>query len=241
MNTIRETFSDIADIYDRMNRALSLGLDRRWRRAAAKAAANASRRAPDRILDLACGTGDMSLELARAFPEASVTGVDFTPAMLDIARRKCAGESRISFLEGDASCLPFGNPGAAPGGAPFDAVFCAWGFRNFPDRAKALRECARVLAPGGTLVVLEFFRPERRLAGALTSLWLRTLPRLLAPSKRSAYAYLDSSMRNMVSVDGFSALAAEAGFSPASSRFLFPACTCLAFTLESRADNRRDA
>ena len=222
MNSVKEVFSGIAGVYDRMNHALSLGLDRRWRRIAAKCAASV----PSSILDVACGTGDMSLELARAFPDARIVGVDFTPEMLEIARRKCEGESRVEFREGDAMALPFET---GDGGAKFDFATCAWGFRNFPDKAKALSECARVLADGGTLVVLEFFRPGSRILGALTALWLRLLAPLLAPGKSGAYAYLRESMRATVSEGEFVALAEKAGFAPTSRRFLFPACTCLAF------------
>jgi len=224
MSKVRDTFSGIADVYDRMNHALSLGLDLRWRRLAVRSVGAS----PSRILDIACGTGDMSIELARAFPQARITGVDLTPAMLEIARRKCAGEARVSFVEGDAMALPFGA-GDNGGSAHFDCATCAWGFRNFPDKAKALSECARVLAPGGTLVVLEFFRPERRILGALTSLWLRMLAPVLAPGRGDAYAYLRESMRETVSVDEFVALAEKAGFALKSRRFLFPACTCLVF------------
>ena len=224
MSSVKEVFSGIAGVYDRMNHALSLGLDRRWRRIAVRSAETA----PSKILDLACGTGDMSFELVRAFPEAHVTGVDFTPAMLEIARSKCAGEGRIEFLEGDAMALPFKTDG---GSGSFDFATCAWGFRNFPDKAKALSECARVLAPGGKLAVLEFFRPESRILGALTSLWLRMLAPVLAPGKGAAYAYLRESMQATVSVGEFVSLAEKAGFALKSRRFLFPACTCLVFEL----------
>lgn len=232
MSSVKEVFSGIAGVYDRMNHALSLGLDRRWRRIAARSAPTP----PSKVLDIACGTGDMSLELVRAFPGAHVTGVDFTPEMLEIARRKCAGEGRIGFLEGDATALPFemGN-----GSAPFDFATCAWGFRNFPDKAKALSECARVLVGGGTLAVLEFFRPESRVLGALTSLWLRMLAPVLAPGKSGAYAYLRESMRETVSVSEFVALAEKAGFALKSRRFLFPACTCIVFVNNSNSSKGR--
>ena len=222
MNSVRDTFSGIADVYDRMNHALSLGLDRRWRRIAARSTGGA----PSEILGLACGTGDMSLELARRFPGAHLTGVDLTPEMLASARRKCAAEMRMSFVEGDAAELPFGRGGDT---RRFDLAACAWGFRNFPDKAKALLECARVLAPGGRLVVLEFFRPRNRILGALTALWLRALAPVLAPGRRAAYVYLRESIGGTLSEGEFAALADKAGFAVESRRFLFPACTCLVF------------
>ena len=232
MSSVKEVFSGIAGVYDRMNHSLSLGLDRRWRRIAARSAATS----PSNVLDVACGTGDMSLELVRAFPQAHVKGVDFTPEMLEVARRKCAGEGRVEFVEGDAMALPFKT---GEGGAPFDFAACAWGFRNFPDKAKALSECARVLAQGGTLAVLEFFRPESRVLGAPTSLWLRMLAPVLAPGKGAAYAYLRESMQATVSAGEFVSLAAEAGFSLKSRRFLFPACTCLVFENNSHSSKGR--
>ena len=98
---IRRLFTDIAAIYDRMNHVLSLGLDRRWRRLAAADVKGT----PARMLDLACGTGDFSFALARRFPEAAITGVDLTPAMLEIARAKNRSP-HIRFMEGDALALP---------------------------------------------------------------------------------------------------------------------------------------
>lgn len=232
MSSVKEVFSGIAGVYDRMNHALSLGLDRRWRIIAARSAETA----PAKVLDIACGTGDMSLELAHAFPGARVTGVDFTPEMLEIARRKCAEEGRIEFVEGDAMALPFK---ADAGSKLFDFATCAWGFRNFPDKEKALSECARVLTAGGALVVLEFFRPESRVLGALTSLWLRMLAPVLAPGKGFAYAYLRESMRKTVSASEFIALAEKAGFVLKSRRFLFPACTHLVFENNSHSSKAR--
>ena len=226
MSKVRDTFTGIADVYDRMNHVLSLGLDIHWRRTAIRMA----EASPSSVLDVACGTGDMSLELARSFPCAEITGVDFTPAMLDVARGKCSGEARIRLLEGDAMALPFGR-GAE--GRSFDLVTCAWGFRKFPDKRKALSECARVLAPGGRLVVLEFFRPEHMFLGWLTALWLRILSPLFAPGRRGAYAYLRESMRSTVAEGEFAAMAGACSLAARRRRFLFPACTCLVF--EKRA------
>ena len=102
---IRRLFTDIAAIYDRMNHVLSLGLDRRWRRVAAADVKGT----PTRILDLACGTGDFAFALARRFPKAEITGVDLTPAMLEIARAKNTFP-RIRFVEGDALALSVAGP-----------------------------------------------------------------------------------------------------------------------------------
>ena len=222
MDGIKETFGEIAGIYDRMNHALSLGLDRRWRR---KAVSSAGVSSPVRILDLACGTGDMTLELARRFKGVPVEGVDITCQMLEIAKRKCSNEPFIAFTPGSASNLPFqcGEAGL------FSLVTCAWGFRNFPCKLQALRESARVLQKEGKLVVLEFFRPGNALLGFLTDLWLRTASFLLAPRKRAAYAYLRNSIKIALDWKSFVAMAEDAGFELESRRFFFPACTLLVF------------
>ncbi|MBR4653057.1 MAG: ubiquinone/menaquinone biosynthesis methyltransferase [Kiritimatiellae bacterium] len=214
----RRLFTDIAAIYDRMNHLLSLGLDLRWRRLAVEGIGGG----PLRVLDLACGTGDSTLALARRFPSAEIVGVDITPAMLDMARRKCAAPN-MRFMEGDAQ----GLPAAAAG--PFDACMCAFGFRNFPDRRKALREVGRVLAPGGELVVLEFFRPANAALGWFTAWWLRLVAGLLVRRQSAAYRYLRESMANMLTEDAFIALAAEECFHLETRRFFAPCCTCLRF------------
>ena len=216
---IRRMFTDIAAIYDRMNHVLSLGLDRRWRKLAAAEVEGQ----PENILDLACGTGDMASALARRFPEAEILGVDLTPAMLDIARTKCGGR-RIRFAEGDAL-----NLSAAVSGLSFGLCACAFGFRNFPDRQKALREVRRVLDPGGELLVLEFFKPASAVLGLFTSAWLRILSAAFAPGRTSAYRYLRESMQGMATKDEFVALAKEEGFVLSRRRFFLPCCTCLHF------------
>lgn len=212
----RGIFTEIADVYDRMNHLLSLGLDRRWRRLAAESAKGS----PARVLDLACGTGDFAFELARRFPGAEVVGVDITPAMLDIARGKDSS-GRVRFEEGDASDLSALSPGS------FGLCSCAFGFRNFPDRRRALGEARRVLEPGGELLVLEFFRPESAVLGFLTSAWLRLLAAVLVPCRRAAYRYLRESMGRMDTADGFAAQAREQGFRLEGRRFFLPCCTCL--------------
>ena len=226
---IRRLFTDIAAIYDRMNHVLSLGLDRRWRRLAAAELENS----PSMILDLACGTGDFAFELARRFPGAGILGVDLTPAMLDIARSKNRS-AQIVFVEGDAmdlSSVPdaasTGSFGVAGGRGMFDLCSCAFGFRNFPDRRKALEEVGRVLKPGGELLVLEFFRPRNTLLGLFTSIWVRMLSAMFAGRRTSAYRYLRESMNGMATVEEFVSMAEAEGFRLQSRRFFMPCCTCL--------------
>ena len=220
---IRRLFTDIASIYDRMNHVLSLGFDRRWRKLAV---AEVEGR-PERVLDLACGTGDMAFALARRFPDAEILGVDLTPAMLDIARAK-SKLPKIRFVEGDAL-----NLSSLVSGATFALCTCAFGFRNFPDRPKALREVWNVLTPKGELLVLEFFKPRNFLLGLFTSIWLRILAAAFAPGRTSSYRYLRESMQGMVSEDAFVALAKEEGFKLLRRRFFLPCCTCLHFIQDS--------
>lgn len=214
---IKRLFTGIAGVYDRMNRILSLGRDRRWRRQAVATV----RGQPVRILDLACGTGDFAFALAERFPEAEIVGVDLTPAMLEIARAKNRSP-RISFREGNAQALDSDL-------SPVGLVACAFGFRNFPDRAAALREARRVLAEKGELLVLEFFRPRSKALGFLTACWVRMLAGFFSGRHGSAYRYLTESMRTTVTEGEFVALAAANGFVLAERRFFFPCCSCLRF------------
>ncbi|MCH1927200.1 ubiquinone/menaquinone biosynthesis methyltransferase, partial [Shewanella sp. C31] len=173
---------------DLLNRLLSFGADLRWRREAVRLALE---KAPRRILDLATGTGDLALLLKAKAPEAEVVGADFAPPMLEIARKK-AGERglEVRFLEADALALPF------PEGA-FDAVTIAFGFRNFADYEKALRELYRVIAPGGRLVLLEFPPPPQGAFGLVYRVYFgRVLPFLggLISGNFGAYRYLPESV-----------------------------------------------
>ena len=211
-------------MYDRRNRVQSFGLDVIWRR---RALARLARVAPSprQILDLATGTADFALAAARRFPDARVTGVDLTPAMLDVGRCKAAAAglaARVALEEGDACALACAD-------GSVDAVTCAFGFRNFPDRAAALREAARVLAPGGHLLVLELFRPRFRLLAAATAAWMACVARLFARGAREDYAYLRASVETTCSAAAFERLAVDAGFAAVQRIFYLPACSCLLF------------
>ena len=223
---MKTLFSSIAARYDRMNRVMSLALDRRWRRAALAAATLPPSGA---VLDLACGTGDFTGEILRCCPGTEVVGVDLTPEMLDIARRKLAGAGNVRFQTGDAQDLH-----DIPSGS-FGLVVCAFGFRNFPDKAKALAECRRVLTPGGELLVLELFRPTSRPLGFLVNAWLAAVTSVFARGAREEYAYLRRSISGTVDADGFVALAREAGFTPLRRRFFLPSATCLVLKPDSSA------
>ena len=224
---IRRLFTDIAGVYDRMNRLLSLGSDLRWRRQAAALVHGT----PSAILDLACGTGDFAFALARRFPGAQILGVDLTPAMLDLARAKNTSPN-ITFRLGDAQNLSSLAPSFEHSNIQTfkpSLITCAFGFRNFPDKAAALAEAKRVLAPDGELLVLEFFRPQNRLLGGLTRLWLRAMSFLFARRNAAAYAYLRESIDKTLSAEGFIALAERQGFVLETRRLFFPACSCLLF------------
>ena len=240
---IRRLFTDIAGVYDRMNRLLSLGSDLRWRRQAAALVHGT----PSTILDLACGTGDFAFALARRFPGAQILGVDLTPAMLDLARAKNTSPN-ITFRLGDAQNLSSLAPSFKHSNIQTfkhsniqtfkhsniqtfkpSLITCAFGFRNFPDKAAALAEAKRVLAPDGELLVLEFFRPQNRLLGGLTRLWLRAMSFLFARRNAAAYTYLRESIDKTLSAEGFIALAERQGFVLETRHLFFPACSCLLF------------
>ena len=221
---MRGMFTRIAGMYDRLNRAQSLGLDVLWRKRALACLARVTP-SPCRILDLATGTADFALAAARRFPSAHVTGVDLTPAMLEVGRRKVGAAGladRIALEEGNACAL------SSPDGV-FDAAVCAFGFRNFPDRATALCEVARVLAPGGLLLVLELFRPRFRVLAAATAIWMAGVARVFAGDAREDYAYLRASIGETCTAAEFGKCASDAGLVAVRRKFFFPACSCLLF------------
>ena len=198
-------FGRIAPRYDLMNRLMTAGLDRRWRRLAA---AEAPLGPGDRALDVCCGTGDLAFALADRWPAGGVTGLDFTEEMLEIARRK--GEARTtppSFVQGDLLSLPFADDA-------FAAVTVGWGVRNVSDLPRALSEMARVTRPGGRVVCLESTRPPDGLGRRFHALWFeRLVPALgrLVAGEDSAYSYLPASVRDFPDADGLAALMAAAG------------------------------
>jgi demethylmenaquinone methyltransferase/2-methoxy-6-polyprenyl-1,4-benzoquinol methylase len=205
-DAVRTMFDRIAPIYDAMNRVMTAGLDLRWRRLAASAAV----RPGDRVLDAACGTGDLAVAGLRA-GAASVTGVDFSPRMLERARRKAP---TITWVEGDLLALPFAD-------ASFDAATIGFGIRNVSDLELGLRELRRVLRPGGRLAILEITRPRGRLR-PFFSLWFdRIVPAVgrLLPGG-SAYAYLPASVRRFPAAEELASLIAGAGFADVRFRLL---------------------
>jgi demethylmenaquinone methyltransferase / 2-methoxy-6-polyprenyl-1,4-benzoquinol methylase len=174
-------FDRIARVYDRMNSVMTAGMHHRWR----ERAADLARVGPgSRALDVGTGTGDLAIELARR--GAAVTGLDFAPAMLEVARRKAP---EIVFERGDALALPHGD-------GEFDAVTVGFGARNFSDLDRGLREMTRVTRAGGRVVVLEITTPERAPLSWFFRLWFdRAVPALGRLADPDAYSYLPSSVR----------------------------------------------
>ena len=213
---VERMFSAIAPRYDFLNRLLSAGRDRVWRREAIRA----TRLPTDgRLLDVCTGTADMVLETARQFPTATIAGVDFSGPMIDRGRQKVAGArlaGRVVLSVATAETLPF------PDGA-FDAATIAFGLRNVPDRRLALAEMRRVLKPGARAVVLEFTTPPGRLFRRLY-LWYfhRVLPVIggLISGHRSAYAYLPASVGEFPPPKELAVWMEHAGFRDVSYRLL---------------------
>lgn len=201
-------FDRIAHRYDVLNRVLSMGIDIGWRRRAVKAL---SLGAAPRVLDVATGTADLALDLARRHRDATVEGIDPSEGMLAVGRAKveAAGlDDRVHLWRGDALSLPF-RDGA------FDGATIAFGIRNIPDRVRALSEMARVLKDDARLVVLELGEPRRGILGPAARFWIHSVvPRLGALFvRRDAYVYLQDSIARFPDPDAFVAILGEAGLS----------------------------
>ena len=194
---VRRMFDRIAPVYDAMNRLMTAGLDRRWRRQTAAAVV----RPADRVLDVCCGTGDLALAAAEA--GGRVTGIDFSAPMLERARRK---SSDVDWVEGDALALPFADDS-------FDAVTIGFGLRNLPDVERGLAELGRVLRPEGRLAILEITRP-RGLLVPFYRFWFDGVIPLAGKvlPGGSAYSYLPASVRRFPGPEGLAKLLDEAGF-----------------------------
>ena len=202
---VRAMFDRIAPVYDAMNRVFTIGLDGRWRRLAAASAV----RPGDRVLDAACGTGDLALAARQAGGE--VTGLDFSERMLEHARRK---SDAIEWVRGDVLALPFED-------AAFDAATIGFGIRNVNDLDAGLRELARVVRPGGRLAVLEITRP-RGVLRPFFRLWFDVLIPLAGKALPGgvAYSYLPASVRRFPGPDDLAEALRRAGFADVSYRLL---------------------
>ncbi len=214
---IRDNFDAIARRYDLTNRVISCGVDLHWRRVAVRQLAGLP---PDAVvLDLACGTCDMALEVLRQRRAARVVGADLSRAMLGLAKDKLAGRSgagrgagapgaRVDLVNAPAEALPFRD-------AAFDAVTIAFGIRNVPDFRAGLEEMLRVLRPGGRACILEFSTPPSRLVWRLYNYYFfNVLPRIggLITGREAAYRYLTDSVSQFPGADEFKTAMEEAGF-----------------------------
>ena len=200
---VRRLFATIADRYDLITRVLSFGQDRKWKARLVELAGIGS---GTRVVDLACGTGDLAL--AAAGRGASVTGLDITPRMVELARAKPDRGIPVRWCVGDMGTLPLAS-GAV------DVVTTGYGLRNVPDLAVAIAEIHRVLVPGGTIASLDFDRPESRWVRAVYLGYLTFVGSALGwvlHRDPDTYRYIPASIRRYPGARGVVAILADAGF-----------------------------
>lgn len=201
-------FDAIADRYDMVNRVLSLGMDQSWRRRAVRSLSLGDGEGAT-VLDLATGTADLALLIARMVPAAKILGIDPSVGMLSVGHMKVAAAGlaeRIELREGDAESLDLPD-------ASVSAITMAFGIRNVPDRAKALREMARVTRPGGHIAILELAEPRKGPMGALARFYVNGIvPRIGgALSGKQEYRYLQQSIAAFPPAEEFADLMRNAG------------------------------
>lgn len=205
---VQAMFDEIAPTYERVNRVMSAGRDAYWRRRAVELAGIVP---DDRVIDLACGTGDFARAFATAGP-AAIVGCDFAERMLALAARRggaAPGVKGITWCQGDALNLPFADES-------FTVASCAFGVRNWQDPGRGMREMHRVLRPGGRAVILEFSLPTAPLIGGMYMFYFRqVLPRLatwISGDRSGAYRYLPASVSSFIDERGMAEALRGAGF-----------------------------
>jgi demethylmenaquinone methyltransferase/2-methoxy-6-polyprenyl-1,4-benzoquinol methylase len=201
---VRAMFDRVARVYDRMNSVMTAGMHHRWRE---RAADLAEVEVGDRVLDVACGTGDLALELARRVGETGeVVGCDFSGEMLELARAKASAVGNVRFEWANALGLPYDDDA-------FAAATVGFGARNFADLEQGLREMVRVVRPGGRVVVLEITTPTRPPLSSFYKVWFdRVVPALgRLAGDSDAYTYLPSSVRRFPPPEGLAATLERAG------------------------------
>lgn len=219
---VKEMFDSIAPAYDRMNSLMSFGLHRRWLRKGVRMVAATS---PGTILDVATGTADVAIALARAIPSADITGIDLSQGMIDVGIRKVdhAGLSRrITLRQADCLALPFEDNS-------FDAVTVAYGVRNFQQLHLGYSEMLRVLRPGGMIMVIELSTPPSIFTRPFYHIYTRgiipVVGRMMSRDSR-AYSYLPESIAAVPQRERMCSLMQQCGFTSATFRPLaFGACT----------------
>jgi demethylmenaquinone methyltransferase/2-methoxy-6-polyprenyl-1,4-benzoquinol methylase len=208
---VQKLFSSIAPKYDFLNHFMSLSVDRGWRD---KALSHLKELKLNRVLDLCAGTLDLSLALRKIYPEVEIHAVDFALPMLEHGQNKLPKKHRIHLTCADGHHLPYPAE-------KFDAVVCGFGIRNLENREEAAKEIRRILKPGGSLIVLEFFRPEK----ILPKLFYQTYGKYIIPrvggwiSKNpQAYQYLQNSIQDFLSIVEYESLLRNFGFKEIKSK-----------------------
>ena len=211
-NHIALMFNDIAPTYDKLNHLLSLNIDRIWRRKAVRRVKKAIKNIENpSLLDIACGTADSTIALAKINKNVSVKGIDISDKMLEIGKRKVEKlslDNRISFANSCAENIDFHDDS-------FDAAMVAFGVRNFSDRKQGLKEIRRVLKPNGTLIVLELSEPQNVIARWFYNLYFKNILPLVGKrvsGNAEAYRYLQQSVEKFPMPDEFMALLSECGY-----------------------------
>lgn len=211
---VQEMFDDIAGRYDFLNRFLSIGIDKGWRK---KALLSLKDKNPQQMLDVATGTADVAIMASGLLNPVKVTGIDISEGMLKIGRnkvKKLGLDNRIELLKGDSETINFNDN-------TFDAVTVAFGVRNFQNLEKGLSEILRVLKPGGKLVVLEFSKPEKTLMKKLYNVYMKNIAPAVSnvfSKNPRAYQYLGESIRKFPEGKKFTGIMDSAGYKNTSNK-----------------------
>ncbi len=219
---VEAMFNHIAPAYDRLNRIMSLGFDKSWRK---KAIASLKPYQPQNILDIATGTGDFALLAQKMLKPRRITGVDISEGMMEVARKKMKAASlqgKVFFCKEDSTAMTFDNN-------TFDAITVAFGIRNFEDLDRGLKEMNRVLQPGGELVILELTTPEKfpmkQLFRLYSGLFIPSVGKVVSRDN-SAYQYLPETIRAFSQGTAMQSVLEKAGFTNIRiKKFTMGVCT----------------
>lgn len=210
-NNIGKMFDDIAPTYDKLNHLLSLNIDKIWRRKAVRVIKNNLDVEAPRILDVACGTADSTIQIARKFKKSRVDAIDISDGMLEVGKNKVKKlklEERVSFYKSSAEHIVCQND-------TYDSVMVAFGVRNFSDRKKGLQEILRIMKPGATLLVLELSEPRNKFIRRVYDVYFKNILPMIGKrvsGNGSAYRYLQQSVTNFPMPPEFMALLESCGY-----------------------------
>ncbi|MGI9525721.1 MAG: bifunctional demethylmenaquinone methyltransferase/2-methoxy-6-polyprenyl-1,4-benzoquinol methylase UbiE [Weeksellaceae bacterium] len=205
---VEQMFDNVSHRYDFLNRLLSVGIDVQWRKKVVKIISNTN---PDKILDVATGTGDLAIALAKANMQAKITGFDLSAGMLEYGKKKVKErnlDQQIEMIQGDAENMPFEDE-------TFDAITASFGVRNFENLEKGLEEFYRVLKPGGTLVILEFSQPQKFPMKQLYNFYFKNILPIIGKTFSKdprAYTYLPESVQAFPYGERLNKILANVGF-----------------------------